>query len=159
MIFSIIITPLWSAYTEAYAKNDIKWIRNTIKKVINIWALLLLFVILMLVFSSRVYELWVGKSIQIPFLLSLVLAFYVIINAWCGIFSQFLNGIGKIKLQLYSGLFGALIHIPLAIFLGNQIGISGVVLSTCLLGLISALWSPIQYYKIITGNAKGIWNK
>ena len=30
MGFSIIITPFWSAFTEAYAKNDFGWIRNII---------------------------------------------------------------------------------------------------------------------------------
>jgi len=75
------------------------------------------------------------------------------------IFSMFLNGVGKLKLQLYSGLFGALINIPLAIFLGKQFGIFGVVLSTCLLGVLGAIWMPIQYYKIINNKAQGIWNK
>ena len=31
MFATLIMTPLWSAYTEAYTKNDIPWIKNIIK--------------------------------------------------------------------------------------------------------------------------------
>jgi len=113
----------------------------------------------MFVFSNFIYRMWVGKEIKVPLTVSAVMAAYVIINGWCGIFSQFLNGVGKIKLQLYSGILGALINIPLAIFLGKHLGIYGVVMSTAILGIISAVWSPIQYMKIINNKAKGIWNK
>lgn len=102
---------------------------------------------------------WVGKEIAVPLGISVVMAAYVILNAWCGIYSQFLNGVGKIKLQLYSGLLGALINIPLAIYLGRHLGISGVVLSTFLIAIISAIWSPVQYFKLINNKAKGIWNE
>jgi O-antigen/teichoic acid export membrane protein len=99
------------------------------------------------------------KEIKVPLSLSAVTAAYVIINGWCGIFSHFLNGVGKIKLQLYSGMVCTIINIPLAVFLGRHIGIAGVLLSTCILAATSAIWSPIQYYKIINNRARGIWNK
>jgi O-antigen/teichoic acid export membrane protein len=113
----------------------------------------------MLIFSNFVFELWIGKEIKVPIRISAVMAIYVIINGWCGIFSQFLNGVGKIKLQLYLGISGALINIPLAVILGKHLGIHGVVLATCFIGAVSAVWSPIQYLKIINNKAKGIWNK
>ena len=159
MGFGIIMMPFWSAYTEAWVKNDLTWIRNTIKKLIYIWIIISVVAIIMLIFSNFVYRIWVGKEILVPFSISAVIALYVVLNAWCGIYSFFLNGVGKIKLQLYSALFGAIVNIPLAIFLGKHLGVAGVVLSTCLLALTSAVWSPIQYNKIINNNAKGIWNK
>ena len=102
---------------------------------------------------------WVGKEIEVPIEISAAIATYVILNAWCGIFSLFLNGVGKVKLQLYSAVFGTIVNIPLAIFLGKHFGVSGVILSTCLMALTSAIWSPIQYYKIINNKATGIWNQ
>jgi O-antigen/teichoic acid export membrane protein len=159
MVFSIVLTPFWSAFTEAYIKNDIVWIKATVMKLLKFWFLFLIGALFMLLLSNKVYMLWVGSSIKVPFLLSVCIFSYVMLNAWCMIFSMFLNGVGKLKLQLYSSLFGALVNIPLAIYLGKQIGIAGVVLSTCLLAVFSAVWSPIQYFKIINNNAKGIWNK
>ena len=159
MTFSIIMLPLWSAYTEAWFKKDIDWIKNTVNKLILIWGLITISVIIMFVFSTFIYRMWVGKEIKVPISVSAVMAAYVVINGWCGIFSQFLNGVGKIKLQLYSGVFGALLNIPLAILLGKHLGIYGVILSTVLLGMVSAVWSPIQYLKLINNKATGIWNK
>ena len=31
---NIILLPLWSGFTDAYVKSDIKWIRKTLKKLI-----------------------------------------------------------------------------------------------------------------------------
>lgn len=159
MVFNIVLTPLWSAYTEAYVKQEIPWIKNSVRKIGLVWLTLVVVAAAMLGFSRQAYTLWVGPRIKIPFILSAVLALYVIINAWCSIFSQFLSGVGKIKLQLYSGFSASMLNIPLAIFLGKRIGIEGVVLATCILGLTSAIWSPIQYYKIVNNKAKGIWAK
>ena len=159
MAFSIIMIPLWSAYTEAWIKKDIAWIKNSVNKLMLIWILIAITVTIMLVSSNFIYRIWVGKEIKVPFSVSVVMAAYVVINGWCGIFSQFLNGVGKIKLQLYSGIFGALINIPLSIMLGKHFGIYGVLLSTVILGTVSAVWSPIQYKKLINNKATGIWNK
>ena len=159
MAFSIIMLPLWSAYTEAWIKKDITWIKNSVNKLILIWILIAIAVTIMLISSNFIYRMWVGKEIKVPVSVSVVMAAYVIINGWCGIFSQFLNGVGKIKLQLYISILGAVVNIPLAIFLGKHLGIYGVLLSTVFLGAISALWSPIQYKKLINNKATGIWNK
>jgi O-antigen/teichoic acid export membrane protein len=159
MGLGIIMMPFWSAYTEAWVKKDITWIKNTIRKLIYLWAVVGIIAIIMVVFSSFIYKIWIGKEIIVPFSISAVVALYVILNAWCGIFSPFLNGVGKIKLQLFSAIFSAVVNIPLAIFLGRTFGVPGVLLSTCFLALTSAIWSPIQYFKIINNHATGIWNK
>ncbi len=157
MFFGIILTPFWSAFTEAWSKNDIVWIKNIMKKLKLFWSLLVAIALIMFICSSFVYRIWVGKEIVVPISLSAVIAIYVILNAWNGIFSNFLNGVGKIKLQLYIALFGSLVNIPLAIFLGKELGIYGVILSTTLISLLASVISPIQYNKIINNKAQGIW--
>jgi len=159
MGFSIIMVPFWSAFTEAWFNRDIPWIKNTVNKLILVWSLICITAIVMLACSNFIYKKWVGDEIKVPLSVSIVLAAYVIVNGWCGIFSYFLNGVGKIKLQLYASTLGALINIPLAILLGKHLGIYGVILSTVFLGSVSAIWSPIQYLKIINNKATGIWNK
>ncbi len=159
MGFGIIMVPFWSAFTESWVKKDTPWIKGTMKKLVMIWGIISVGALIMLVLSNFVYRLWVGKEIAVPVSISVVMFVYVVLNAWCGIFSQFLNGVGKIKLQLYSAAIGAVINIPLAIYLGNHLGIYGVVLSTTIFAVISAIWSPIQYMKLINNRATGIWNK
>ncbi len=159
MVMGTIMIPFWSAFTEAWVKKDIQWIKNSIKKLKMFWVLLSAVTIIMLTFSNYIYKMWIGKEIQIPLNVSIVMAAYVIINAWNGIYSQFINGIGKIRLQLYSGIWGMILNVPMAIYFGKKIGISGVILSSVILGAINMIWIVIQYNKIINNKAKGIWAK
>ena len=161
MAFIIITYPFTIAYTEAYYKNEIDWIRKTVKSLIHVWVVFILFVIIMLVFSNLVYRLWIGNSIKVPFGLSLVCAIYGIIITWSNIFLTFINGTGKVLVQLYITVFVMIVNIPLAIFLVKflNIGISGVLLATCIDFLILAVIMPIQYKKLVKGHAQGIWDK
>jgi O-antigen/teichoic acid export membrane protein len=159
MIFGIIMMPFWSAFTEAWTKSDIQWIKQTLRKLKIWWLIMGVITMIMLVFSNFAYRIWVGSEIKIPLSVSIVVAAYVIINTWNGIYSQFLNGVGKIKLQLYSGFWGMILNIPMAILLGRKIGITGVVLSTVILGVVNMIWGPIQTKKLLTNTATGIWNK
>jgi len=157
MLFAIIISPCWSAITEAYTKGDIDWIRKTMRNLQYCFMLTAVLAIFMLLVADWVYALWVGRSIRIPTALSLSVALYIIINAWNAIYSNFLNGIGKVQLQLYCGMTGALLNVPLAIFLGNRIGIEGVILAPVAISLFGVAIYPIQYRKIINKKACGIW--
>ena len=75
-------------------------------------------------------------------------------------FNHFVNGSGKIKLRLYSAIFGATVNIPLSIYFAINInlGISGVILATIVSDFIGLTILPIQYIKIINNKAHGIWN-
>ena len=67
MVLGIILLPFWSAYTEAWLKNDIGWIKSTLKKLKMFWLLLTMITLIMLIFSTYIYAMWVGKEIVIPF--------------------------------------------------------------------------------------------
>lgn len=159
MIMGIILMPFWSAFTEAWTKKDIQWIKNTMVKLKIIWVLMAIGTIIMLIFSNFIYKLWVGKEIVVPFSVSALLAAYVIIYSWNGIYINFLNGVGIIKLQLYSGILGMVLNVPLAIYFGRTLGIVGVIIPTVLMGVINMVWSVIQYNKIVNFKAKGLWAK
>lgn len=159
MGFNIISTPFWSAYTNAYFTNDFNWIRNSVRKLIRIWILFGVGTIILIAVSNPFYKIWVGDQVQVSFGLSLLLGMYAILANWSAIFTNFINGVSKIRLQLYLSVFLGLINIPLSIFLGKALGVGGVVLSTCICMIISAVWAPLQYYKIINNRTNGIWGK
>lgn len=158
MVFTIIITPLWSAYTDAYSRNDMQWIRSSLIKMRKLWVLLIFSAILLFLTSTYLFRWWIGNSITVPLSLSLALSLYVIVYTWQTIHVFLLNGIGKIKLQLYLVIISALINIPLAFFLGKRIGLAGVSLANTLLFIIMGIVFFIQVSKIIANSAKGIWN-
>ena len=158
MVFGIVMTPFWSAFTEAWVKRDIAWIKSTMRKLNLISAGLIVATLLMLAVSSWAFRIWVGKDVTVPLSISLVLAGYFIIYVSNSVYIYFLNGIGKVKLQLYSAVVGMIVNIPLAIYLGKHLGIAGVVLSSVILNGINLTWTIIQYNKIINNKATGIWN-
>ncbi len=159
MVFAIIMLPFWSAFTKAWVEKDIEWIKNAIRKLQMFWLGLAITAIAMLTVSNLVYRLWVGNDIIVPLGLSAAIAAYVIVNSWNTIYSQFLNGVGKVKLQLYYGVGGALLNIPLAVFMGYRFGIAGVIFSSVLLTSVNMVCGYIQYNKIINNTATGIWAK
>lgn len=159
MVFGIIMVPFWSAFTDAWVKQDFNWIKNTMKKLKLFWLALCVLSIIMLLLSNIIYELWVGKTITVPWSISISMAVYVILNAWNNIYSHFLNGVGKIKLQLYSSIGGSLLNIPLSIYLCKSLGAYGVILSTIIICIFNAIVTPIQCHKIIHQKATGIWGE
>ena len=159
-VFSIIAMPFWSAYTEAYEKNDIKWITSTNSKLIRVWAGLVLASLGLLAISNFFYGIWVPQ-IEVPFLLSTMMCVYVILLSWGNIFVVFINGVGKIKLQLLVGVISTLVNVPLSYVFAKYLGLgsAGVILASILCIAYGPVLAPIQYRKIIKGTAKGIWNR
>ena len=161
MAFAILMNPLWSAYTQAYTLNDISWIRNITRKLVKIWMLVLLLVVMMVLISGPFYKLWVGDKVEIPLVLTVFMGLYILISTWNNIFVYFINGTGKVRFQLYSSIIAAAANIPLSVFLARDLnmGVTGVIMATCICLLPGTLLAPVQYKMILNNTARGIWNK
>jgi len=162
MFFMLVVQPLWSAVTEAYTKNEFGWIKNIIKKLTNIWMIFVIGIIIMLLLSPYVYKIWLGDKVKIPFILSSLWALFVVIQNFNSIFVNFINGTGKVKLEMICSLIIIFINIPLSIILAKNfnLGTSGIILATCLcLILGGSIFHYLQYKKIINKKAYGIWGK
>ncbi len=159
MGFNIIAVPLWSAFTDAYARNDSTWIKTTIKTLEKIWVGLIGLTILILLASPFIFKLWLGDTVTVPFALSAAMTSYVIVSVWQTIHVYFLNGIGKVKLQLYLVIFSSVINIPMAIFLGKHFGLIGITITSTILFAVMGVVFSIQTKKILNGTATKIWTE
>jgi len=161
LMFTIISSPLWSAYTESYAQNDMDWIKRITSKMLTIWLLMAVAIVPMIIFSNFAYELWVGKEIKISTSLTIWMALYVLLSSWNQLFGNFINGIGKLKVGFYTSIFAAISNIPLCILLAKYTnwGVSAIIAASCLSLIPDIILIPIQYLKIINHKATGIWNK
>jgi O-antigen/teichoic acid export membrane protein len=159
--YSVIIAPFWSSFTEAYANNNFDWIKKSVSNIQKIWLLIPFGVFGMVYFSDSFYLLWIGDKVKVPLKLTLAMGLFVSMMTYNTIYVSFINGVGKIKLQLITSIISMIINIPLSIFFGKYLGwgTTGVILATCICLLYSVILRPIQYYKIINNKAKGIWNK
>ncbi len=147
MAFIILITPFWSAATDAYARKDFAWIKRSVGMMMKFWALLEIVALIMLLVADYVYNVWV--NLTIPFSLSILMFLYVSIVNWNNLFAYFLNGIGLVRTQLYSSVIASMLYIPLAIFLGHIWGMNGICLAMCIVLFLSSIVLPIQYRRII----------
>lgn len=159
MVFTIILSPLWPAFTDAYTKKDFIWMKNIYHKMIYIYYILCLGVICTVLISPFLYKIWIGNKIEIPLILTCSIALYTLIHCWDSLQVMLINGIGTVKLQTYVVLIGLILHIPLSVFLGKFIGIQGVILSMCIINLIYSIFFTIQIRKILSQRAAGIWIK
>ncbi|MCB0472385.1 MAG: oligosaccharide flippase family protein [Flavobacteriaceae bacterium] len=165
MIFTIIMSPFTAAFTEAWVKKEIDWIKRTIKNLFYMWLALVALGIFLFIISNFFFDFWIGKkemeTIMISNRLKILLLIFFLLFSFGGIFNIFINGISKISIQMYSLLIGSLLFVPISIFFIKYMhwGIESVVMASILSNFYSPFIAPIQYYKIIKNKAHGIWNK
>jgi O-antigen/teichoic acid export membrane protein len=160
MIFSIIAAPYWSTFTEAYVKMDYNWIRKSMKNLNKFVIIFCFFSFFLLLFSDFIYKIWLGNKVIIPFSMNALMCLYSSLIIYLTPFNYFINGIGKIRLQLYQTILMAVLNIPISILFASYFGLgsSGVILGTIVCVLPGVLLSTIQYNKIINMKSSGIWN-
>lgn len=161
MVFVIIMSPFWTAFTDAYTLNDFNWIRRVISKLLRVWVVFVLVALIMLMISNIFYEFWVGEEVIVPFALSSAMAFFMVAQTLNTIFVHFINGTGKLRLQILTAIFTIIFNIPLSILFAKyfHLGSAGVILATTVSTCLSIVLRYIQYSKIINQTASGIWNK
>lgn len=161
MVFSTISAPYVSSICNAYANSDFIWIEKSMKILKKISFLLFFVIIVMVISSDFVYKIWIGDDVKISFSLTLLMGGFISASILVTPYTVFLNGTGKIKLQAIQAISSAIINIPLSIYLCqiDCLGSNGVILATLICFTPSMIINPIQYKKIITNNARKIWNK
>lgn len=159
MVYTIMLGPLWPAFTDAYTKRDFSWMNTVYAKMKMFYLASVIVVGLMIACSSLVYRLWLGDNVNIPFEMTLCVGLYIIVNTWDSLQAQLINGIGCIRLQTYITLLGILLHLPLSFILGKYVGAIGVIMSQILITLLYSICFTIQLTKLLSNNATGIWIK
>lgn len=161
ILFGLISQPFWTAYTDAWTKEDTLWIKTTLKRIFKIWIAIICLGLFLLLLSPIIYKIWIGDKVSVPFILSTSIFAYFISHTYGGIYNIFINGIGKIKLQVICLGIVALIYIPMVLFFVKvlNLGLISIPLAQLLSNFYSMFIARIQYNKIISGTAIGIWNK
>lgn len=159
MAYTIILTPLWPAFTDAYTKHDYTWMRNVYKKMTKVYFMSVGVMLLMLAISPIVYKIWIGDKADVPFAVTLWICVYMLIYNWDSLQVNLINGIGTVRLQTYVTMIGLVVHIPLAVCLGKYAGMGaiGVVMSMIVINFIYSIFFTIQINRLLSNKAQGIW--
>lgn len=148
----LISAPLWSAYTEAFHRGDIVWIKKMLHKQMIIFGGVVLAVITLVLLAKPVIALWIGHDVVVSLSLVIAMGIFVLVSTWNNIYAMFVNGIGDIKIQLYAAIIAMMINIPLAFLFSKYLGLGlvGIVGATSVSLMLAAVVLPIQVLRCIT---------
>ena len=159
LINGIITATYWSAFTDAYVRQEWTWIRNTIRRMEKVTYLLMAMVVVSTVLANKLIGLWLHNAVQVPLSMQIIMCVFTLISLIAAPQHIFLNGTGKVRLQLYTAIYSIIVTIPLALLFCKtlHLGPEGVILAMICTSLPVTLLYRVQYNKIISGKAKGIW--
>jgi O-antigen/teichoic acid export membrane protein len=157
--YTIIISPMWNAYTDAYVKGDVMWIKRTFNRSLKLWGLTVVGGILLLIICNIFYHFWVGNAVKVPFDVSLCTMIYICTFNFNNCVTYLLNGLNKIYVQILTSIIFTATYLIFLLFYGNKLGIDGVVLSMAISYICMSLIHYYQCRLLITQKASGIWNK
>lgn len=159
MLYNIVLTPFWAAFTDAYVKKDFSWMISTYKKLDRMWLFFSLLILVMLLFAPIAYRIWIGGQVEIPILLSVFMAIFTAINSRAGLYMTLINGTGKVYLQMWTYLAVGILSVPLMIIAAKNFGLLGVVSVLVFSVTTLSLVGHFQLKKILTNSDNGIWSK
>lgn len=157
--YTIILAPMWNAYTDAYVKGDMQWIKATFNKALKFWVLSICGGLGMLLICNLFYKLWIGNMVEVPLSVSASTLAYVCFFNLNNCATYLINGLNKIFVQIIISLAVTALYIIIVLAFGGKLGVEGIVLSMAASYAVMSVVHLYQCRKLINGKADGIWNK
>jgi O-antigen/teichoic acid export membrane protein len=127
-LLAMLLTPLWPAYGEALARNDVRWMRTALERSL---ALALAFGIVvggaLFLAGAPLVRLWVGPDFVPGRTLLALMGLRLLTVALGQAVSMFLNGARMIRLQLVFAPAAAVVAVVLKVMLARRMGVAGIV--------------------------------
>lgn len=158
LAFTIIQSPVWSAFSDAYALKDYEWMRRIYKRLLQIVVIIELVLAIMVAISPYIYHLWIGNSVIVPFRITVLLAVYTGILLVNNLHAMIINGIGKIKLQTITAWLQGVLFVPIVCVLAVNLKLEGILISLIIVTIIPTYFLTKQVVSQINNSAKGIYN-
>ncbi len=134
---SLIFLALWPAYSEAYAKGDMPWIRLTYNRVRWISASALVVVCSTMLFAGReIIRIWAGPAAVPTALLIQLMCAWIVICVFTTNQSCLMGATFRVNKQAISSPLSAVANLALSIYWVKTMGTAGVILGTIVSYLI-----------------------
>jgi O-antigen/teichoic acid export membrane protein len=146
ILVGIGLGPMWPAYGEAFARGDTEWVRRTFWSSLR-WIMMTVIPVcaLLVLIGPYVVGVVIGKSLQIPPSLFIVLGVWVGVSTGSNVMSVLLNGASVLKSQIVIALLTGSSNLALSIFFTRRFGVIGV----CLGSIVSQLVITIPAYAFL----------
>ena len=147
LIMSTLLAPLWPAYGEAMARNDVQWVKRTLRKslLISVVGSLLIASIFVLT-GHQILSVWVGNAVSPSTMLLSSFAIWKIIESVGSSIAVFLNGANIVRAQVIIALATAISATILKLTFVLKFGPVAILFSTSISFIFFAL---IPYFFII----------
>jgi O-antigen/teichoic acid export membrane protein len=146
LLLVMIVRPMWPAYGEAVARQDIKWIQETLSLTLKLTIVVVgLPTVALVVFGQEILKLWVGSPLGSSIGLLLGLGIWALLSSVGNTLAMFLNGANIIRFQVVTAILMAFTALIAKIFLIRAVGISGVIWATIFSYTIFVMLPSIIY--------------
>lgn len=156
IVHGILVAPLWSAYSDAYHRSDMEWIKKTIKNQLKIYLLIIVATTLLIFLAKPIIRLWIGKDFFCGQCAIIAMALFILVSTWNNIFAYFINvnATDNLNVQINTSIIAMIVNIPLSIVFIRffEMGTYGVMLATCISLSFFAIFGSIQTFNILKGN-------
>lgn len=151
---ALIAPALWPAFSEAFARGDLAWIRQSFKRALTLtMGVVITFCMVLAVAGQRIIAVWASRSAVPTEHLLLLMCVWTVISAFMGNISIVLVSKGETRMQAYLSLVAAAVNILLSVYWVQRIGASGVILGTIVSYVIFLIVPQTRkVYQILTAS-------
>ncbi|HRG14142.1 MAG TPA: hypothetical protein PLD24_12710, partial [Macellibacteroides fermentans] len=126
-IFTLVLTPYWSFFTDSYAKNNYNQLKQGFKQLLISWLAISMVGVVMWIALPFSFKIWLNQELDIPAYLPVSLLLFSIFSNLGSVFIYFLNGTSSyLNFQLAIVLVFAVLLYPLSAYLLPTYGVLGV---------------------------------
>lgn len=149
-IFTLVLTPYWSFFTDSYAKNNYNQLKQGFKQLLISWLAISLVGVVMWIALPFSFKIWLNQELDIPAYLPVSLLLFSVFSNLGSVFIYFLNGTSSyLNFQLAIVLAFAALLYPLSAYLLPTYGVLGVVFTMFFANSYGVLFAPYLSYKVL----------
>ena len=149
-IFTLVLTPYWSFFTDSYAKNNYNQLKQGFKQLLISWLAISMVGVVMWIALPFSFKIWLNQELDIPAYLPVSLLLFSVFSNLGSVFIYFLNGTSSyLNFQLAIVLAFAALLYPLSAYLLPTYGVLGVVFTMFFANFYGVLFAPYLSYKVL----------
>jgi len=149
-IFTLVLTPYWSFFTDSYAKNNYNQLKQGFKQLLISWLAISMVGVVMWIALPFSFKIWLNQELDIPAYLPVSLLLFSVFSNLGSVFIYFLNGTSSyLNFQLAIVLAFAALLYPLSAYLLPTYGVLGVVFTMFFANSYGVLFAPYLSYKVL----------
>jgi len=148
----IALPSLWPAYSDAFARRDLPWIRKTYRyNVLLVIGSTATFVLVLFMTAKRFISIWAGPDIVPTSGLIIGMGIWTIVASlsWCQ--TGLLGAAGQVRGQAIYSAIGAIVNVIASIICGRLFGLTGIIMGTLIAYLVCIIVpQTLEVRKVLT---------